>query len=476
MSKTVKVLIALALALVLATPAMADMKLNGYYRLQFISDNIGNAGSKDARTASQIDQRLRMKLTNTLNDYVSFVYYAEVDTPWGQDGSTPSADKVTVTSTSTTKGTDSVDGDITATTTTTNTVTTSKGESGGKDGADGVNLETKNVYLDVKIPNTTLKARAGIQGYAVDNEWAVMGDDVAGLRFDAKVSDTFDATLGYFKFVENGTTTWDDVDFYTLTGRFKPSDKMKLQGTFAYYDNNGLTNVGTANGFISTLPADMFTDLEAYYLVGIADVDFGMAALRVLAAYNGGTINAATGYQDVDIAGYMASAKVTAKLDPATVGLRLTYFSADDNNLGDNDWDGFLGDVTGSGSSFSGENLSIFFCDTYYNNTNGGCLAMAPAFGGNGLFAINATADVKLPAGYDLKAGAGYFSALEENGAADTDLGFEVAANFGRKLAEKVDVRLIGAYAMLGDFYNTTANNNDPDDIFLTKAVINVSF
>ncbi len=32
-----------------------------------------------------VDNRLRMAYKNQLNDYLYFVYYAEVDTPWGQN-------------------------------------------------------------------------------------------------------------------------------------------------------------------------------------------------------------------------------------------------------------------------------------------------------------------------------------------------------------------------------------------------------
>ncbi|RME22438.1 MAG: hypothetical protein D6800_11045, partial [Candidatus Zixiibacteriota bacterium] len=398
--------------------------LNGYYRLQFVSDNIGNAGAKDARTASQIDQRLRMKLTNTLNDYVSFVYYGEVDTPWGQ----PS------------KG--SIGG-------------------GGQASADGVNLETKNVYLAVKVPNTALSVKAGIQGFGTKN-YTIFGDDFAALRLDYKLSDMASVVALYGKFYENNKVAYDDDNVYVLLGKFKLSETADVNVGLAWDEVNGAA--GTTD-----------TDTDVYVLFADGDFDLGMAKLEAQAAYSFGTMENGVGNPDTDLSGYMASAKATVNAGGADLGLRLTYYSADDN-LTDNDWNAFAGNVRTGSYEFPGENLHIFFYDKYYNNTNGGGLAFGPAYAGNGLFAINGTANVKLGGGYDVKAGAGYFMALEENGAQDSDLGFEVAADFGRKLAEKVDVRLIGAYAVLGDFFNTTANNNDPDDVYLTKAVINVSF
>jgi hypothetical protein len=93
--------------------------------------------------------------------------------------------------------------------------------------------------------------------------------------------------------------------------------------------------------------------------------------------------------------------------------------------------------------------------------------------------AINATADFKLPANLYLNTGVGYFQALEDTptggpAKADTDLGWEFAARIGTKVAEKVDVSLNGAYALLGDFYSTPTV--DPDDIYKLNFMINVGF
>ncbi|RME23142.1 MAG: hypothetical protein D6800_10260, partial [Candidatus Zixiibacteriota bacterium] len=408
--------------------------------------------------------------TNTLNDYVSFVYYAEVDTPWGQAGSTPSGST----------------------------------ETGGTDGADGVNLETKNVYLDVKIPDTMFKVRAGIQGLGNKN-YTIIGDDIPALRVDAKVSDQLSIVALYSKFFEDQKTQWDDEDFYFLLAKFKPTDASKLNVGLIWYDSNGLNDRGAAamtglmtspvllnltpgkQGPVTVASALGYDDADLYILHADGSFDLGMVKVEAQAAYQFGSAQGA-GMSDIDFGGYMASAKASANVGAADVGLRLTYYSSDDN-ANDNDWEGFVGDVTGAAYEFPGENLHIFFADKYYNNTAGGRLAMTEAaYTGAGLFAINGTANVKLGGGYDLKAGAGYFMALEDTFSGtkvfkDTDMGFEVGVDFGRKLAEKVDVRLIGSYAVLGDFFAYDGsidpnfdNNNDPDDIYLTKAVINVSF
>lgn len=446
MSKFLKVMIALVVIAGLAAPAMAEMKLNGYYRLQFISDNIGKASndirSKDDAAENQIDQRLRMKLTNTLSDAVSFVYYAEIDTPWGQQ---------------------------------------SKGAigGGGQDGADGVNLETKNVYLDLKMGANQL--RAGIQGYSVGKNSVVLADDMAGLKLTSKLSDSMDLIFFYSKFDEGDKTKWDDADLYSLSANVKLSDAFKMGADVIFFDNNGFADRGTAGKYFSTAKVKANADdAEVYYLNLDGDIDLGMAKLEAQFAYNTGTINKSV-VSDLDISGYMASAKATANLGAANVGLRATYYSSDDDNT-DNDVNIFLGDITGAAYGFANENLHIFFEDATYNNTNDGTLALSnAAFKGYGLMAVNATANFVFGE-YKLNTGAGYFSALEDtidNGAtkkAGKELGFEAGAEITRKLLEKVDVSLIGGYAILGDFYETAANGNDPDDIYLAKVVMTVKF
>ena len=104
-------------------------------------------------------------------------------------------------------------------------------------------------------------------------------------------------------------------------------------------------------------------------------------------------------------------------------------------------------------------------------------------YGGYGLFGANATADVKLPANLYLKSGAGYFMALDDraNGATSAtvdgkDLGIEVAARVGTKIAEKVDVSLGGAYAFVGSFYKPAGGGPDPDNMYKVNFMINMGY
>jgi hypothetical protein len=67
--------------------------------------------------------------------------------------------------------------------------------------------------------------------------------------------------------------------------------------------------------------------------------------------------------------------------------------------------------------------------------------------------------------------GAGYYMAMDEerddegvdSREGDT-LGYEIAARFGKKFFEKLDISLNASYADYGDFYDNTINGEDDPD------------
>ncbi|HAU18752.1 MAG TPA: hypothetical protein DCS72_10500, partial [Marinobacter adhaerens] len=97
--------------------------VNGYYRLQATSETQNLAargeefGAPSDSSNAFVDQRLRAKITGNLNDNVSLVWYGEFDSPWGETGSC-------------------------------------QGDDCGKLSADGVGVETKNAYAELKVPNS----------------------------------------------------------------------------------------------------------------------------------------------------------------------------------------------------------------------------------------------------------------------------------------------------------------------------------
>ena len=460
---------AAALALVaLAAPAMADSQISGYYRMQAMTDTVNGAPADNKKAESQIDQRFRLRYQNNLNEYVHFVYFGEVDAAFGQ---------------------------------------TSKGAigGGGKSSADGVNVETKNVYLDFKIPDSIFSFRLGTQGFGDNFQNVFVADDMSGVQANMAFTPALGTTLAYFKFDEGTSKTkWDDVDLYALKNKLKVNDNFNLNFDFYYLDDNrdaparaaaldvlvsgdtdndGVLDAGEVwiygdRGVVNEVPD---TDL---YTVGVsADAKLGTIGLDGFVAYQLGEKEFIARTEDIDA--WVASAKAKMDIGAAKTGLRLTYYSEDDSAQDD----GSFGEIAAGAFQFAGENLSIFYSDVFYNNTSGGRHAITDAAeAGYGLFAVNATADFKFPSDYYLKTGAGYFMSLEDQVSLPTPaataltkkqgetLGFEVAARVGTIVAKKVDVSLNGAYAFLGDFYDAAPGGQDPDNMYKLNFMVNVPF
>jgi hypothetical protein len=421
MKKFLKVAFVAILAIAVAAPAMADVKVNGYFRTQMQADNVdgvnaagpNQVGIKDSKTEAGVDQRLRMKVTNALNDNVSVVYNGEVDTPWGSGTSTKYP-----------------------------------GGQGGSVGADGVNVETKNAYVAFKVPNSIFDFTVGVQGFNLGFDGVVMFQDAAGVTANMAISDTFGLSLMTAKFSEGAYNASDDVDFYAAQGKFKLGGDNKLAVTGLFINDNANQTDGMGAG-----------------------VEYN-------GKFGGVGVNAWLAYSDEeyvvtgagrDQTGFGAS--VQAVFGKAAV--RATYFTGDDGT--GTSGDQFQYDIGNGAFSFYKENLQIMFWDVYYNNLASTGKAMERA---EGLMAINAKYDMMMGDMY-LKLGAGYFMTAEDvvldGNPATTDdvLGAEISARIGQKIAEKVDVSLNGAYAMVGDAFAQSAQN---DDIYKVNFVINVGF
>jgi hypothetical protein len=424
MKKLVLALVALAAIVAVATPALAEVSLNGYYRMQMI----GRSFTATQKTNSFVDNRLRLKMTNTISDNISVVYYGEVDTPWGEAGKSAYYEGAT--------------GPVTS--------------GGGKISADGVNVETKNAYVNFKVPDTTFSVRTGIQGWGTGKafENLVVADDMAGISVMGDLG-PLKANFIYSKWNENDRDNWDDVDFYGLNLGMKASEQVGLKLFLGYKDDN------TAE------------DTNMY--VGVnGDVMIGDVGVEAFVLYKNLTSDATpTGTEG---SAYAADLKAKMKMPFGGMKAHLAYFSNDDDANDDNAFDNAPGVY-----EYAYDNLMIFLTDAYYNNGSRGALAIKDAaYAGYGLMFLTVSGDIKMANDMYAKYGVGYFTATDDaiNGAAASkagkDLGFEVDAMIGKKFAEKYDVSLRGAYAVTGDFYQVAGV--DADDMFKVVAMVNVGF
>jgi hypothetical protein len=200
MKKFLVVSVALLLAVAVAAPAMAKVEFSygGQFRVRYIgqanfstpiSQSFGAAtlAAGDAAVnevanrfgddLSRFDERLRLYFTFTASENLKLVTKFEVgDVIWGNPGTT------------------------------------------GRVGADGVNVEVKNVYIDFNIPNglMPLNAKVGTQPFVFLDSW-VVDDDFSAAYLNTKFFDTWKVGIGYIGAQNADTfTTGDNIDDYFM--------------------------------------------------------------------------------------------------------------------------------------------------------------------------------------------------------------------------------------------------------------------
>lgn len=417
-----ELIIALGIAAI-AAPAFADHQIGGYFRNKFVSADTSFTKNGNDSPEQLIDQRLRMRWQNTINEYVTVVWFGEVDFNWGG---------------------------------------TSKGNIGGGGviGGDGVNVETKNAMAVIKIPNTPVAVTLGLQNVNAGGN-LIMDDDGTGAQISAKM-DKVNLSLQYAKFSEGGTKAQDDVDFWGIKAGLAPMGNLNL-GLSGFWKNDNATSA------------------DLYWLVAEGTYKMDLLNIEAMLGYNFGEEN-----DKVDVSGYMASVRGAATVAGIDAGVRLLYMSGDNDSNDANYYHNAIGNGAAAVGRFSYglfDGLMIFGSDLYATTYAGDQAAYTSAgFTDHGLMAVIASAKYVPPTLKALyaQAAAGYFSAVEDKtkriaATKGTSLGTEVALRVGYKIAEKVDVSLNGAYAFLGDFYEP-ASGDDPDNPYKLYAMVNIPY
>ncbi len=175
MKKHLLVFVAVLLAVAIAMPAFAavEFKYGGQWRNRVVNeDNVRDGtelngyygpGYNSDDNRFFLDQRLRLYFTFAASKNLKVVTKFEIgDVIWGDPNNAG--------------------------------VRTGPG-SGGNVGADAVNLETKNAYVEFNIPNTPSTAILGIQTLMLLDSW-IVDDDFSAAVLVTKL-DPFKVTLGY---------------------------------------------------------------------------------------------------------------------------------------------------------------------------------------------------------------------------------------------------------------------------------------
>jgi hypothetical protein len=478
MRKGFLIVLAVVLVAALAAPAMAGMDAAGFIRVKGYVSNFKNGATapvlkEDAPDAAYVEQRFRSKFSFG-EENVKAVWYVETD--FGAYG-------------------DSGGSSIPA-----NTTGGAFRNTGGGLGGDRINLETKNIYIWFKLPDTSLDFTVGLQNQS-DRFAGLLygGSDMAGIFMNGKY-EPVGYKLGWAKLYENNNQKTDDATLYVAEVQFVPTKGASLGFTANFLQDDTQAYVSATNLPYPTVAGA--TNKKKAYTLGLdGTFNAGPATLTGFALYQFGKVESVltTGVSDVDINGYALDLRGDMNLGPGKGFLEGLYVSGGDGS-GDKYKSIFtLSDVNsspGGNSFYARTDMMILLVNGDDINTSSaligaaaspsasvfGSCATSPGNCGRGIWHVGA--GYTMPLGKQLtgKVGAGYLSATKRLNVVDANrkgdgMGTEVNANVNYNIMKGLDFGLYGAYAWLGDFYKSNAAGaKDPDDVYDVHFRLNYAF
>lgn len=422
---------ALAPALLAAAPAAADLKheFSGSYQFQYVTSNFNNAETvldpgdgyyhpegkdKDATTAKFFEQRVRLGYTAKADDKLRLVTKFELDYAYFGNSSYGVGN-----------------------------------DGGGAVGADHVNLETKQLYLDYVCPVTGVNVKTGMMEYVDAFEGTLIWADAAGILLTRPAA-FVNLSLGYFRLYDDGEVPGvrtADLLAFDATSQILESGRASLSYLLLTDDRGGgkttLHTVGTS---------------------GLAPI--GRANLNGFALYQFGEVGGA------DVAAYALNAGVDVRLGTGTAKLELLYAS------GDTDGDAKIESLqTFAGEHWYGSSpLAILTRDEYALTTD---YAVVYDSGFLGQGSLIATLAYGIPVGemtaVDCAVGAAWAAKTADG--RDKMVGTEVDVKLTHEVRQGLTVVVRGAYAMLGAYFdNVAADGQTPENLFDARVILSYAF
>lgn len=337
--------------------------------------------------------------------------------------------------------------------------------SGGGVGADGVNVETKNIFLEFQIPVIPgLRFRGGIFGYGDRYDFNILADDFAGLQLSYQRGDVA-AHFVYLKFFEGDTrVNADDSDWFGIDGQLRLNASTVLASTFYYWaDRESRGTLGL--------------DPYQFWVGGELTTRAGPVQINGYAIYNQG--EGYFGRRRGKNQGFNLSASGDMRFSVASVGLQVQYISGERGSKRQIE-EAAEGPAQPGDGAKAGENISAWL--GYFNNMYGGpeitsrgpVVDVGDGFNskwgtGNGFFngdyngrllVIARTAFPVLPA-LTLHLVGTYDRAAAANVNGDYARGVEIDLWAQWNILPKLWLRFGGAYYFTGDWWK-----NNPDASF----------
>jgi hypothetical protein len=472
----------LVLVAAMAAPAMAGTDINGFYRAKeyvsnyknYTTGNYVNPTPADVNpTNSYIEQRLRLKFSMG-EENVKAVAFFEQDMMWGDSSGQGSSRN-----------------------------------GGGAIGGDSINIETKNIYLWFKIPDTGVDVTVGLQSVSDSYRGTFFGGaDMAGAVATLKFA-PFGLRVGGFTPWERNTNQDDDSQLYILEAKIAPVKELNVGLNF-YYIRDGADVASATSGEFPTTPnvdamfvagatavVPIVPGVTNIYMPGVNfDFNAGVVKLSGFAFAQFGDREYDSGAPKTKFRGYAGDLRVDANAGPAKVFLEGLYMSGDKPGTTDKIEGVVVADDFKVGSSSSsptsfdmqiltpnGDDINTARILMYTSNNNrvGGGYAMSGVRLGTTMLAAGAS--MKVGDRMTAKIGAGYLRANQlapailtgTNLNVSKDMGTEVNAYLNYNIMKGLDFGIYGAYAWLGDGYKV-AGSPDPDNLYDLHGRLNYAF
>ncbi|PKN13584.1 MAG: porin [Deltaproteobacteria bacterium HGW-Deltaproteobacteria-4] len=287
MKKSMKFLIAALALAALTTPAFAlEHEVSGRFASFYEVSNYTDANSlegnlqKSAPTSNWFDQRLRLGYNVKADANVKLVTKFELDyTFWGNSSYATGRNQ------------------------------------GGAIGADSVNLETKNIYLDWTVPSHNLNAKVGMQGYGDAFSGIIFSSDMAGILLSHGCTNAT-TSVGFFR--------WNDS---LNSGSFPGKDTQDLFVVDATYNINKDLKVGAAYYYIQD-DTTAGVDAKVHTLGVNANAGLGKVNVNAFLLGQTGDYDATTYAK-----GYAAKLAANTAVGTGTLRADVLYVAGGDNQL-----------------------------------------------------------------------------------------------------------------------------------------------
>lgn len=455
MSRYLKIVLAVFLALALATPAMAmKFEFHGDFNNRFLlyTDQAGFFGAAELddedrpETFGEIKYRL-WTVAATDDGAVKGVFAIEVGAvKFGEDAK------------------------------------------GGDFSGDGINVETRWFYTDFQIPSVESKARVqiGLIPFTVNRFF--WSETAMGVKFYGdnwylawiRGEDLFEPSRA----AGDPARDWGDNELDSLNARYDLKMEPVKVGFFVSYLWEDIQGVSPASFASSSPPFEIKPFPDANFDVLAVGIDggwstatsFGKAFINWDLIYEtGGVDDVGTVGNDFDISGYLLHGDFGLNFGATTVTYTVWYASGDDNST-DKDLDNFL-------------SVDVDFFDSFIfqeSLTDDNAFFEGPYIRNKGMFFNKLALDYQASKKAKLGLAALYLLTAEDlewtvgtTTFKEDALGVEIDAYGTYKLYDNVELRLNLAYLIADDamdFFETSATRNGSADVDIFKSEARVRF